>query len=756
MTGLPKRMESSLALTRRGFLAGSTGAGLVMAFGGASLAPSAIAAIEARDFSPTVWFNINPSGHVNVNIAKAEMGQHVGTALARIVAEELGADWSKVGLTHVDTDPKWGYMVTGGSWSVSTSYLAMSQAGAAGRQVLLEAGAGLLGADIGDCEARDGAVHANGRAILFGDIVSKGDIDRTFTADELAALPVKPAADRALLGKPINALDVPEKSRGTARYGIDAERPGMVYARPLIPPSRYGSVVNGVNDTAAKDIPGYQGYQVLEDPSETLQGWVVAIADTFWAAHQAADAIEVDWTPGPGAVVDEAALLAAGEKLAAGDEGVLYVSEGDTGVLGDQALQATYRTHTALHFTLEPGNAVAEQVDGVWHIHSGNQWQSLILPVLASALEVPEDQLVIHQYYLGGGFGRRLFGDTMLPAALASKAIGKPVKVVFSREDDSRFDCVRSASVQTFRGQVGDNGRAEAVDSAVVAGWPTLAMAPGFMPDGLEDTGKLDPFSASGANHWYSIPNHRVRLMNNTLAQQTFLPGWLRAVGPGWIGWGVECFMDELAHAAGEDPIEFRLAHLDASGKNAGEAPKSVGGAHRLAHVLRVVREQSGWGRSLPADEGLGVACTFGQERDMPTWIGCVAHVRVDRASGKVTVKKLWQSIDCGTVVHPDGALAQAEGAMLWGVSLALHEGTRFESGQVVDRNLDRYTPLRMADVPDLDIRFVDSTEFPVGMGEPPLIPVAPAIGNAVYAAVGVRLRDLPIRAADVRAALGS
>ncbi|KAA9133541.1 xanthine dehydrogenase family protein molybdopterin-binding subunit [Marinihelvus fidelis] len=756
MGALGKRGDRSFTLTRRGFLAGSTGAGLVMAFGGASLATSAIAAIEDKAFSPTVWFNIDASGHVNVNIARAEMGQHVGTALARIVAEELGADWSKVGLTHVDTDPKWGYMVTGGSWSVSTSYLAMSQAGAAGRLVLAEAGAALLGADPADCEVRDGAVHVGDRSVTFGEIVGRGQVDRTFSADELAALPVKAASDRRLIGKPISALDVPEKSRGTARYGIDAERPGMVYARPLVPPTRYGSTVNGVDDSAAKTITGYQGFQVLEDPSETLQGWVVALADSYWAAHKAADAIVVDWTPGPTATVDEDAILAKGAELAAGDDGVLYVSEGDTGVLGDDALESTYRTHTALHFTLEPGNAVAEQVDGTWHLHSGNQWQSLILPVLATALQVEESQLVIHQYYLGGGFGRRLFGDTMLPAALASKAIGKPVKVVFNREDDSRFDCARSASVQTFRGQVGADGKAEAVDSAVVAGWPTLAMAPGFMPDGLGGTGKVDPFSASGANHWYSIPNHRVRLMNNTLAQETFLPGWLRAVGPGWIGWGVECFMDELAHAAGADPIDFRLAHLDAAGKNAGEEPKSIGGANRLAHVLRVVREQSGWGRDLPEDEGMGVACTFGQERDMPTWIGCVAHVKVDRASGKVTVKKLWQTIDCGTVVHPDGALAQAEGAMLWGVSLALHEGTRFDAGQVADRNLGSYTPLRMADIPELDIRFVESTEFPVGMGEPPLIPVAPAIGNAIHAAVGVRLRDLPMRPDDLKAALAT
>jgi CO/xanthine dehydrogenase Mo-binding subunit len=271
-------------------------------------------------------------------------------------------------------------------------------------------------------------------------------------------------------------------------------------------------------------------------------------------------------------------------------------------------------------------------------------------------------------------------------------------------------------------------------------------MAPGFMPDAVDGNGKYDPFSTSGADHWYTLASHRVRSINNDLAQRTFLPGWLRAVGPAWITWGVESFMDELAHVSGKDPIDFRLAMLDAAGKNAGTAPNSVGGASRLAAVLEDVRERCGWGRELPANEGMGVAVSYGQERNMPTWIACVAHVAVDPETSKVTVKKIWQTIDCGTVVHPDGAMAQAEGATLWGVSLALHEGANFANGEVVERNLDAYTPLRMADVPELDLKFMESTEHPTGLGEPPVIAVQPAIGNAIFAATGQRVRDLPVR----------
>ncbi|MDZ7643376.1 MAG: molybdopterin cofactor-binding domain-containing protein [Woeseiaceae bacterium] len=459
----------------------------------------------------------------------------------------------------------------------------------------------------------------------------------------------------------------------------------------------------------------------------------------------------VEWEPGETASVSEADLLEEGERLAADSvSGVLVVDDGDVAAAREAAAETMtglYRTSTALHFTLEPQNALVEfDADGVCHVHAGNQWQSLIIPDLAKALEISESDIVLHQYYLGGGFGRRLYGDQMIPAALAARELGRPVKLVFQRPEDSRFDCVRSASVQRFDASFDSDGELTGIEHAAVAGWPTLAMAPGFLADGVDGSGKFDMFSVSGADRWYTLPAHRVRAVNNDLAQRTFLPGWLRAVGPGWVGWGVESFMDELALKAGVDPIEFRLARLDASGKNSGKAPEAVGGANRLAAVLRDVRERSGWGRELPDGEGMGVAVCHGQERTMPTWIACVAHVAVDPDSKDVTVKKLWQSIDCGTVVHPDGAMAQAEGAALWGVSLALHEGARFENGQVVERNLDACTPLRMADVPELDIVFMDSTEMPTGLGEPPLIPVPPAIGNAVYAATGIRARDLPIR----------
>ena len=748
------------ALSRRQFVVGAAGSSLVLGLGAGlggcqpdQAATDLVSQGGSASFSPVMWFEIDANGAITMNIVRAEMGQHVGTALAQVIADELGAAWEDVSIQHVDTDPKWGYMVTGGSWSVHTSFTQLSQAGAAGRMVLTEAGARMMGVAPETCRVEASRVSSGSASVTFAESIQAGTISRSFSQEELSALPIKAPGERTIVGRDVPALDVPAKSDGTAQYGLDIHRPGMVYGIPLIPPTRYGSAVRGIDESVAESLPGYIGAVLIEDPTSTLEGWVVVAAETMPIALKAARAVQVDWQPGATARVSEADLLAEGLRLARDpSSGTMVVDDGDVEAARANAvtqMEATYRTATALHFTLEPQNAVVEFDDaGQCHIYAGNQWQSLILPLLAQVLNLPEADIIIHQQYLGGGYGRRLFGDQMIPAALASRALGRPLKLIFDREADSRFDCARSPTVCKFAASFDEQGALTGVEHAAVAGWPTLSMAPGFMAPGVAGEGKFDPFSISGAEHWYTMPAHRVRAVNNELAQKTFLPGWLRAVGSGWTGWGVESFMDEMAHEMGKDPVAFRLELLDGQGKNAGGEGSTVGGATRLRAVLEDVAERSGWGRTLPANEGLGVAVCHGQERGMPTWIACVAHVAVVPETGKVAVKKLWQTIDVGTVVNPSGAMAQAEGAALWGLSLALHEGAEFESGQVKQRNLDTYSPLRMSDVPELDIVFVDSEAFPSGLGEPPLIPVAPAIGNAVFAATGQRVRDLPIRLA--------
>ena len=406
-----------------------------------------------------------------------------------------------------------------------------------------------------------------------------------------------------------------------------------------------------------------------------------------------------------------------------------------------------------LHFQLEPVNALAFEKDGIFEIHTGNQWQSLIMPQLAKALGRPETSIVMRTYRIGGGFGRRLNGDYAIPAALAAKALGKPVKMVLTRADDERFDSVRSPSVQTLRMAFDTANKVTAMEHHAAAGWPTQVMAAFFMPKGTNGE-PYDPFAISGADHWYDVGPQKVRALSNDLANSTFRPGWLRSVGPGWINWAVESFVDEAAHHTKTDPVVLRLSLLNGAGRNAGSAPNAVGGALRQAEVVRRAAKLANWGSPLPSDTGMGIATSFGQERDMPTWVACVARVHVDRTSGKVTVEKITVVVDAGTIVDPDSALAQTQGGALWGLSMALYEGTAFENGQVKDTNLNTYTPLRIGDVPEIDISFIESTEVPVGLGEPATTVVGPAIGNAIFAATGARLRHLPITQSTVLAAL--
>ncbi|MDA3859342.1 MAG: molybdopterin-dependent oxidoreductase [Roseovarius sp.] len=764
-----KHAQSSATsdLTRRGFLISGTAAGVAFGFprlSDAAMNPEAADGLPIKavgdTFEPTIWYWIDTKGQINVNIIRAEMGQHVGTAIARILADELDAKWEDVHITQVDSAAKWGTMVTGGSWSVWQSWPVYRQAGAAGRVALIDAAAKKWGVDAADCTAKEGQVTSGTNTISYGELVSEG-LSRSFTADELKALPLKPHSDLRLVGKEVKALDITTKTNGQAIYGLDAKVDGMVYGVPLLPPTRLGSSVVSIDDTDARGVNGYQQTLQLEDPSGTVPGWVVVIGTSLMAAKWASEKIKVEWNAGEMANVSEDDIQERSRTLIADETvgSILDTGNTDTAPVFKAAadiLEAEYSTATVLHFQLEPVNATAFQnADGVWEIHTGNQWQSLALPWLQKALDVEADKVVMRSYLLGGGFGRRLNGDYAVPAALASKALGgKPVKLVLFREQDAQFDSPRSPSVQKLRMAFDDKKKVVGMEYAAAAGWPTQVMIPAFMPKGTNGE-PYDPFSISGADHWYSVGAQKVRAISNDLANKTFRPGWLRSVGPGWTNFALESFMDEAARKAGADPVAFRLEYLTAEGRNAGTAPSSVGGASRQANVLKRVVELSGYGKAdLPKDTAMGVATTFGQERDMPTWTATVVQLHVDRETGEVDVQKYWLVVDCGTVVDPGGARAQCEGASLWGISMALFEGTEIVNANVRDRNLNTYTPLRMIDTPEMEIEFVDSTEAPTGLGEPGTTPMGPAIANAIFNAVGVRMRHLPIKPDSVLQAL--
>ncbi|MGH6799061.1 MAG: molybdopterin cofactor-binding domain-containing protein, partial [Roseiarcus sp.] len=313
-------------LSRRGFLIGMAGG--AAAFGFARIGALADAEIGPGAFEPTIWYSVDRDGIVTVNIIRAEMGQHVGTALSRILADELEADWDKVRLDTVDSDPKWGLMVTGGSWSVWATFPVFSHAGAAGRIALIEAGAKLLGVPADQCLARSSAIVAGDRSVSYADIVRQGDLKRSFTADELEKMPIKPASERRLIGHKADAIDIPAKTNGTTRYGIDAHVEGMVYARPKIPPTRNGATVRSIDDSAARNVKGYIRCLALDDPSDTVPGWVMVFASSYPAAIRAADLVKVDWAPGYGANVSEQDILDHGAKQIADPKGgVLLVDD---------------------------------------------------------------------------------------------------------------------------------------------------------------------------------------------------------------------------------------------------------------------------------------------------------------------------------------------------------------------------------------------------------------------------------------------
>jgi isoquinoline 1-oxidoreductase subunit beta len=369
-------LRGSPDTSRRGFLIRMVGAGVMLGY--ARSGPAAVSTGSASDlFEPTIWYGMDASGTVTVNIIRAEMGQHVGTALARIVAEELEADWDKVRTVSVDSDPKWGLMITGGSWSVWQSFPLLSRAGAAGRIALVEEGAKLLGVSPQACTARHGAVHAIGKSISYGDIVARGDLRRTFAPEQLQKLPIKSPAQRRLIGKDVVALDVPSKVNGKARYGLDAAIDGMIYARPIIPPTRYGSKVISIDDSAARRLPGYIRSLVLDDPSGTVPGWVMAFATTFTSANRAAELVKVKWQACETADVSEQDIQQrAAELIADPKGGSLFVDDpGVDTVLASakRKIEQTYTTATVMHFALEPVNALAFEKDGILEIHTGNQ-----------------------------------------------------------------------------------------------------------------------------------------------------------------------------------------------------------------------------------------------------------------------------------------------------------------------------------------------------------------------------------------------
>jgi isoquinoline 1-oxidoreductase beta subunit len=768
-----QKIDALAHIDRRTFIVGTAATGLVIGYAVPKIGEAWAA--TAANAEPTIWAAISPDGKVWVTVGKADMGQHIGSTMAQLVAEELEASWKDMNIVLSSNDPKYndpilGAQVTGGSWSTGMNFDAMCRAGAAGRITLIKAAAEMMGVPENELQARESRVtHAKSKkSLTFAQIVQGGKANKAWSADELKAIKLKTPDQYTKIGHSLPQLDIPSKTNGTCKYGIDAHVPGMLYGKLAIPPVRYGATARSVDDSEAKKVAGFVKAVIVEDKTATTTGWVVAVATSYEAAKKAAAALKVDWDKGPYANVSDQSIIDESRRLQKeGTEGFLFVKDGDSAAAMAKAakvIEGEYLTSLNIHAPLEPMNALAMEENGVWHIYTGNQFNTRTTLIAAAVAGVDAKNIVIHQHFLGGGFGRRLESDMVVPALAAAKAVGKPVKLIYAREDDMQVDYTRPLTYQKVKVGLDAEGHAIAMEHDVIGAWPTAKWGiPAFMTPAVDrkrvgDTFENlhDSFTVNGADYWYTIPNHTVRNFENKLAQGATPSGQLRSVAPAWTFWAVESTMDEIAHAAGQDPVEMRLRLLDGAGANAGgDKPQNVGGAKRLANVLRAAVGRSGYGAiQLGPNEGMGVACVSSQERSSPTWTACVAHVKVDPKTGEVTLKKVTVAMDVGTIVNPDGVRAQIEGSIFWGTSLAMLEKATLKNGGIEQTNFDTYTPLRMSQMPEIDVSIIGNGEPAVGCGEPAVTVIAPAIGNAVFNAIGARVRSLPITAEAVKAAM--
>lgn len=716
------------SITRREFLQKSlAGAGLAVAV---SVTPFGARLLSAEEIgkdsslSPDVWLKITPDNIVHVIVNKSEMGQGVYTSLPMIIADELGADWKQVRIEAAPAgdkykDPVWGAQATGGSSSIKHMNDPLRKAGAAARQMLVTAAADMWKVPESECEAYQGAVRhiVTNRGITFGQLTTKA-----------AQLPVpkspavKRDSDLTLIGRPVERLDVPDKVNGRAIFGIDSFVPGMVYAAIARPPA-YGAKPLSYDKEAALRISRVS--QVVPIPSG-----IAVCAETPDAAWKGRDALNVKWDKGEYPDLDTGKL----EKTFINDlgkKGITARDEGDvTTVLAHakRKIEATYVLPYLSHATMEPMNCTAHVGSDRCEIWTPTQNQTGVLKLAEKESGLKPEQIQVNTTYLGGGFGRRFEIDVVSEALKISKAIGKPAKLIWKREEDMQNDFYRPANCSRIEGAVDDKGRLTAWSHKIVC--PSIFSR--VFPDRVK--GGIDPAAVEGlSNMEYEVPNVRVEYVRIDAAVPV---GFWRSVGSSHNAFTVESFVDEAAHAAGNNPLEFRLGLL----KN-----------HRRAYrALEVVADKAGWGKPLQKGQGRGIA----QHMSFGSYIAQVAEVSVNKGDGTIKVHRVVCAVDCGPVVNPAIITAQMRGAIIMGLSAAVHESIDFSKGGVSSSNFSDYPLLRISEIPEIEVHIVNSSDEMGGIGEPGLPPIAPAVANAVFNASGIRVRRLPLKPETVLQAL--
>jgi isoquinoline 1-oxidoreductase beta subunit len=694
------------ALSRREFLetTGAAGAGLLIGFHLPARAALAAAAAAAE---LNAWIHIGTDEGVTLIVSESEMGQGVLTSLPQVLADELDADWTRVRSEHALADRgRFGRQSTGGSTSIRTGYANLRKAGAAVREMLVRAAAETWGVDPAACRAERGfVVHdASRRRLSYGRL-----------AERAATLPrpenprLKEPNDFRYIGKSIPRLDTRDKVMGRATYGIDVQVPGMLVAQVVHCPV-FGGKVGSFDPSAALAVPGVR--HVVEIPTG-----VAVVADHFWAAKQGRDALRVTWDRGAHGDLSSAAIT---EMLkAAVATGIAARHDGDAAAAlagAARKVEAVYELPYLAHATMEPMNCTAHVRADACEVWAPTQSPSGTQDTAARITGLPPEKVTVHTMFMGGGFGRRSQTDFVADAVHASKAVGKPVKVVWTREDDTRGGYYRPPAYNTLAGGLDAAGKPVAWIHGIAS--PSIMAQFGPLRDGVDGAG------VEGArNIPYHIPNVRVTYAKIDLPITLWF--W-RSVGSSLNAWVTECFVDELAAAAGQDPVAFRLSLLD-------EHP-------RFRRVLETTARESGWGSPLPAGRARGVALheSFG------SIVAEVAEVSVG-SDGTPQVHRVVCAVDCGDVVNPDIIKAQMESGIAYGLSAALWGELTIQGGAVKEGNFDSYPILRIGQMPRVDTFIVTSGDALGGIGEPGTPPIAPAVCNALFALTGRRIRRLPI-----------
>ena len=705
-------------LSRREFVAVgvAAGAGLVVGF----YLPHRGSASK-KDFSPNAYLSITPDNKITIVVARSEMGQGVRTALPMILAEELEADWKQIEIEQAGASTLYGDQGTGGSASIKTTWDPMRKAGAAAREMLISAAALTWGVPRSTCVAQEGNIlhGASKRQLSYGQL-----------AEKAAALPIptdvalKQNKDYKIVGQRLARLDTPSKVKGAAVFGIDFRMPGMKFAVLSRCPTIGGKAL-GFDDKESKKISGVSYVGKVGDAA------VAVVADSVWGAMEGRRALNVNWDDGPNKDLNTAAVLAS-LKQAAAKKGASLYSVGNVAKASGRRITAEYQLPFMAHAPMEPGNCTANYQGSGCELWAPTQVPQDCRDSVAKAVGLDPDQVKVNVTLMGGGFGRRLEYDYAVEAALVSKALhdsnsGGPVKVIWTREDDMRFSTYRPASLHQM--------------SAVLdgAGWPVAfthrMIAPSISGQkGQPVPGGVDPDLPDESALVYGLENVSVE---SVIAETAVPLGWMRSVYALQAGFASEGFIDELAAAAGKDPLEYRL-HMLAKDQDIQYFTNTWHTA-RMRGVLRLAAEKAGWSKPLPAGRYRGIAC-----------FGCFSSymaevVEISMENDVPRVHRVVAAVDCGQVVNPSIMEQQIQGGIVYALSNALRAKITIERGRVVQGNFDDYAPLRMEETPVVEVYAVPSTESPTGIGEPSVPPLAPALCSAIYAATKQRIRALPI-----------